>query len=238
MGLSRVSCQGDARSRAPSRQTWGKRMGGPRRAGLVRLHDVYVRRIQTYATSADNGTTSSSAGLNFWSFDTIGECRKFQRQFFTGRRASGDLAFGLPFGMLKSGKDTARVAKSPAEGFRAIEKISAGEDGLSMETEDIRWIETLNTRAESAGPLGFLSTRWRRIVQRLPYYNRYPESGKKMGALAIMAVARRMANPSARADMLQKLFDARDDDGKPLSPVELAAEAMVLIVAGSDTIAK
>ena len=140
--------------------------------------------------------------------------------------------------MLKSGKDTARVAKSPEEGFRAIEKISAGADGLSIETEDIRWIETLSTRAEANGPLGFLSPRWRRFIQRMPHYNQHPEAGKKMGALAIMAIARRMANPDARPDMLQKLFDARDDNGNPLSPAELAAEAMVFIVAGSDTIAK
>ena len=38
--------------------------------------------------------------------------------------------------------------------------------------------------------------------------------------------------------MLQRLLDARDDDGKPLSPEELSAEAFVLIVTGSDTIAK
>lgn len=140
--------------------------------------------------------------------------------------------------MLKSGKDIARVAKSPAEGFRAIEKIAAGEEGLSMETEDIPWIETLSTRFEANGPLGFLSSGWRRVMQRLPYYNHSPESGKKLGALATMSVARRMANPDARPDMLQKLLDARDDVGNPLSPTELAAEAMVLIIAGSDTIAK
>ena len=140
--------------------------------------------------------------------------------------------------MLKSGRDTARVAKSPEEGFRAIEKISSGVDGLSMETEDIPYIEVLCTRTETNAPLGLLPPWLRLVIRRLPKYNNHSSAGKKLGALAVMAVARRMAKPDPRPDMLQKLLDARDDDGNPLSSAELSAEAMVLIVAGSDTIAK
>ncbi|KAH9924737.1 cytochrome P450 [Fomitopsis serialis] len=158
--------------------------------------------------------------LNFWAFDTI-----------------GDLAFGLPFGMLKAGKDVARVAKNPEEGYKAIEKFSEGADKLSIEEEDIPYIEVLSTRAEAIAPLAFISRTWQTILQQLPGYGSNRPASKKLAALSIMAVARRLANPSGRPDMLQKLLEARDDDGKPLSPVELSAEAFVLIVAGSDTIA-
>ena len=61
----------------------------------------------------------------------------------------GDLAFGLPFGMLKSGRDTAKVAKSPEQGFRAIELITKNGGTLSIEEEEIPYIECLSTRAET-----------------------------------------------------------------------------------------
>ncbi|KZT65615.1 cytochrome P450 [Daedalea quercina L-15889] len=158
--------------------------------------------------------------LNFWAFDTI-----------------GDLAFGLPFGMLKSGKDTAKVAKSSEEGFKAIERISQGGDALSIEEEDIPYIEFLGTRAEANARLAWLPPMWRLILQRLPAFHGNMTASKKLVALSVMAVARRVANPNPRQDMLQKLLDARDEEGNPLRPEELSAEAFVLIVAGSDTIA-
>ncbi|TFY63011.1 hypothetical protein EVJ58_g3490 [Rhodofomes roseus] len=135
---------------------------------------------------------------NYWAFDTI-----------------GDLAFGYPFGMLKSGRDIARVAKNPEEGFKAIEKMSQGCGELSIEEEEIPYIEILTVTTATRRPV------------------------KKLAALATMAVARRMANlnSSGRPDMLQKLLEVRDDEGNPLKPEELGSEVIVLIVAGSDTIA-
>jgi len=204
---------------------------------LLRQWDYLASRVQE--TQHGGGPTKGQLGsttwnvqndrvwidcmpwLSFWAFDTI-----------------GDLAFGLPFGMLKSGKDVARVAKNPEEGFKAIEKYSEGADKLSIEEEDIPYIEVLSQRSEAIAPLGCLSSRtWQMILQRLPRYSNNRTASQKLAALSIMAVARRLANPSGRPDMLQKLLEARDDDGKPLSPVELSAEAFVLIVAGSDTIA-
>ncbi|KAH9839883.1 cytochrome P450 [Rhodofomes roseus] len=176
------------------------------------------------AWSVENGCVwfDCMPWINFWAFDTI-----------------GDLAFGLPFGMLKSGRDTARVAKNPEEGFRAIEKITEGSGKLDIEEEDIPYVENLSTRAEINACLGWLPRAWQVILPRIPGsgFNSYSDASKKLASLSIMAVARRLANPSGRPDMLQKLLEARDDEGKPLSPVELSAEAFVLIVAGSDTIA-
>ncbi|KAI0708217.1 cytochrome P450 [Fomitopsis betulina] len=160
--------------------------------------------------------------FNFWSFDTI-----------------GDLAFGLPFGMLKSGRDIAIVAKSAEEGLKAIDTISNGGDALAVEEEEIPYGEYLSARAETNACLAWLPPMWARIMRKLPAFSgsSHALAGPKLAALSIMAVARRLANPDPRQDMLQKLLEARDEEGNPLSPQELSAEAFVLIVAGSDTIA-
>ncbi|EPS95052.1 hypothetical protein FOMPIDRAFT_1133122 [Fomitopsis schrenkii] len=158
--------------------------------------------------------------LNFWAIPLV-----------------SDLAFGLPFGMLKSGRDTAKVAKSAEEGFKAIDAISKGGDALAVEEEEIPYIEYLSARAETNACLAWLPPVWTRIVRKLPAFSGHALTGRKLAALSIMAVARRLANPNSRQDMLQKLLEARDDEGMPLSPQELSSEAFVLIVAGSDTIA-
>ena len=182
---------------------------------------------------------TTHAGLSFWAFDTIGRCiLTREAHALTLSCNIGDLVFGMPFGMVKAGKDMARVAKSFKEGFKAIEKLSKGSGELELETEDIPYIETLSTRAESNASLGWLSPTLRWVAQQLPAFRARPTASRKLNALAVMSVARRLANPNPREDMLQRLLDARDDDGKPLSPEELSAEAFVLIVTGSDTIAK
>lgn len=150
----------------------------------------------------------------------------------------GDLIFGMPFGMVKSGRDMARVAKSFEEGVKAIEKLSTESGELELETEDIPYIETLAAGAESNASLGWLSPPLRWLVQQVPALTARPAATKKLNAFTIMSIARRLANPNPRQDMLQKLLEAKDDDGKPLSPEELSGEAFTLIVAGSDTIAK
>lgn len=143
--------------------------------------------------------------------------------------------------MLKSGKDLAKAAKSPEEGFRAIEKVTKGTSGHALsavEEEEIPYIQYLNMRAETNAFLAWLPPVWQAVMKRLPGLSVNPHAAKKLAAMSIMAVARRLANPEPRSDMLQKLLDARDENGEPLSPEELSAEAFVLIVAGSDTIAK
>lgn len=150
----------------------------------------------------------------------------------------GDLAFGFPFGMLKSGRDTAKAAKYAGEGLKAIDTIAKGGDAFAIEEEEIPCIEYLSARAVTNVCLAWLSPIWTRIVGMLPGFSGHTPTGQKLAALSIMAVARRIANPNPRIDMLQKLLEARDEEGNPLSPQELSSEAFVLIVAGSDTIAK
>ena len=43
---------------------------------------------------------------------------------------------------------------------------------------------------------------------------------------------------SARNDLLRRLQEARDDQGKPMGQAELTAEALTQLIAGSDTTSK
>lgn len=144
----------------------------------------------------------------------------------------------MPFGMIKTGKDVAKMAKSFEKGVRTIEKLSLEPGELELETEDIPCIKTLSVSAESNAGLAWLSPPLRWLVQQVPALCARPAATKKLNGLAIMSIARRLANPSPRQDMLQKLLEAKDDNGKPLGPEELGGETFTLIIAGSDTIAK
>ncbi|PCH44271.1 cytochrome P450 monooxygenase [Wolfiporia cocos MD-104 SS10] len=157
--------------------------------------------------------------FSYWSFDTI-----------------GDLAFGSPFGMLSAASDTVRVAKSVKASLATFGTSSNAEE-FGFETEEMAIEKVLNERGHLITILGWLPEYWRRIVQMLPAYRFGMEAAPKMAGLAVAAVGKRLNNPAAREDMLNRLLDARDENGKPMSPEELSAEAFVLIIAGADTTA-
>jgi len=138
--------------------------------------------------------------------------------------------------MLPAAKDTARVASSTKAALDAIARSSDGEQS-DIQTEEIPVIETLSSRADALACLAFLPKRWQRLVGRLPQFRRGVDAAPKLAGLSIAAVARRLAQPEAKEDMLRRLLEARDDDGKPMGPEELSAESFLLIIAGADTVA-
>jgi len=143
--------------------------------------------------------------------------------------------------MLSAAKDTVQTTKYAKAGMEAIARASAGhaQGTHSHETEDMQVIEVLSARVEEVICLGVLPAYWRPLVGRFLRYRSglgY-ETAPKLAGLAVAAVARRLANPDPREDMLRRLLEARDDEGKPLGPEELSAEAFALIIAGADTTA-
>lgn len=86
--------------------------------------------------------------------------------------------------------------------------------------------------------MGVLPPSWRPLVCHLPWYSQGQKDVKSLAGIAIMAVAKRLQNPTDRVDLLSKLQDARDSDGNPLGREELTAEALTLLIAGSDTTSK
>lgn len=144
----------------------------------------------------------------------------------------GDLAFGAPFGMLEAAKDIAVVPKNQEDAMK-----SYGTDKLT-EVIEIPAVKILNGRGEYSMSMGVLPPWWRPFVKKIPWYRQGQADVKALAGIAIMAVAKRLATPTDRVDLLSKLQEARDSEGKPMGPEELTAEALTLLIAGSDTTSK
>ena len=146
----------------------------------------------------------------------------------------GDLAFGSPFGMIAAAKDSAPVAKSSEQGISVY-----GQDPSKCETTSIPAIKILNDRGEYSASMGTLPPWLRPVVKRyVPWYSRGSAAVKNLSGLAVAAVAKRLALPAYRTDLLSKLQQGKDDDGNPMGMQELTAEALTQLIAGSDTTSK
>ncbi len=86
--------------------------------------------------------------------------------------------------------------------------------------------------------MGVLPAWWRPLVRQLPWYRNGSKDVQSLAGIAIMAVAKRLAMETDRVDLLSKLQAGRDGDGNPMSREELTAEALTLLIAGSDTTSK
>ncbi|KAG6839759.1 hypothetical protein C0991_011914 [Blastosporella zonata] len=162
-------------------------------------------------------------GVNYLAFDIV-----------------GDLAFGAPFGMIEAAKDVAKVPKTRSED-EAMSSYSTNSSPSDLETAEVPAVQILNGRGEFSMALGVLPLWWRPIAKMIPWYRRGSEDVKTLAGIAIMAVKKRLAaeaemgGAGARVDLLAKLRSARDAEGNEMSREELTAEALTLLIAGSDT---
>ncbi|KAH8101888.1 cytochrome P450 monooxygenase pc-bph [Cristinia sonorae] len=141
----------------------------------------------------------------------------------------GDLAFGFPFGMLQSCRDAAPVAVSHEEaiaGYGADDKL---------EVKYLPAVQVINDRGTYSASMGVLAPWMRPIAKKLPWFNKGSQAVKSLAGIAIAAVAQRLKTPSDRRDLLGKLQEGKDDEGKPMGKEELTAEALTELIAGSDT---
>lgn len=133
----------------------------------------------------------------------------------------GDLAFGAPFGMLRSGADIAEVRSSPE-----AEPIYAPA------------IEILNRRGEVSATLGCMPG-LKAYAKWLPdpFFSQGLNAVANLAGIAIACVKSRLDNPPPidRKDLLARLMEGRDEKGEPLGREELTAEALTQLIAGSDT---
>ncbi|KAF8069107.1 cytochrome P450 monooxygenase [Lyophyllum atratum] len=142
----------------------------------------------------------------------------------------GDLAFGAPFGMIEAAKDIAKVPKNQEGAMN-----SYGKEGGVVEEVSVPAVRILNGRGEYSMSLGVLPPWWRPLVRKIPWYRRGSADVKTLAGIAIMAVRKRLATPTDRVDLLSKLKAGRDSNGNPMGREELTAEALTLLIAGSDT---
>lgn len=132
--------------------------------------------------------------------------------------------------MIKAGKDIARVPKDHKSMLKAY--------GTETKEEEVRFIpaaKILTQRGEFTMSLGSISPLLRPIFRRLPGWRHGGEDVKNLTGIAIAAVAKRLAIPTERNDLLSKLLTARDGDGNPLCREELTAEAITLLIGGAET---
>jgi benzoate 4-monooxygenase len=133
--------------------------------------------------------------------------------------------------MIAAAKDSAPVAKSHAQGISVY-----GQDSGKCETVSIPAIQILNDRGEYSASMGVLPPWLRPVVKRyIPWYSRGSDAVKNLAGLAVAAVAKRLASPAYRSDLLSKLQEGKDEDGNPMGRAELTAEALTQLIAGSDT---
>ncbi|KAJ3753813.1 cytochrome P450 monooxygenase pc-bph [Lentinula raphanica] len=146
----------------------------------------------------------------------------------------GDLAFGAPFGMIKACKDTAQI---PASESSAELADSKGEVAI----KEIPAVKILNGRGEYSMSMGVLPPAYRPFAKKIPWFAAGAADVKALAGIAIIAVRKRLAAQEAgtlsvrKTDLLEKLQRGKDEDGKPMGREELTAEALTLLIAGSDT---
>ncbi|KAI8634371.1 cytochrome P450 [Xylariaceae sp. FL1651] len=170
--------------------------------------EMFVNRWDELADKSPRGDKTAHVDclkwFNYVAFDTI-----------------GDLAFGAPFGMLRSGADIAEVRTS-----------------LTAKPIYAPAVEILNRRGEVSATLGCLPTikpyaRWLPD----PFFSKGLTAVENLAGIAIARVKERLDNPPDinRKDLLARLQEGRDEKGEPLGFQELTAEALTQLIAGSDT---
>lgn len=148
--------------------------------------------------------------------------------------------------MLLAARDSAPVALSTEDAIKSYG--SAGGDAGRVVS--IPAVKILNDRGEFSASLGTVPPRWRALVKAyVPWFRRGNQAVKHLAGIAVMAVKTRLEADAAagedskledadRTDLLSKLQRGKDDEGKPMGPEELTAEALTQLIAGSDTTSK
>ena len=134
--------------------------------------------------------------------------------------------------MIEAGRDLATVPKNQEAAMNNYGSKTA------VDVIEIPAIQILNGRGEYSMSMGVLPPSWRPLVRHLPWYSQGQKDVKSLAGIAIMAVAKRLQNPTDRVDLMSGLQNATDSEGNLLGREELTAEALTLLIAGSDTTSK
>ena len=136
--------------------------------------------------------------------------------------------------MLKAAKDIAPVAKSQDDTMAAY-----GNEGANVDIEYFPAIQILNERGDYAASMGVLPPWVRPLLRKIhPWYRSGSVASGNLIGLAVAAVYQRLKTPTDRVDILSKLQQGKDDEGKPMGYRELTGEALTFLNAGSGTTSK
>ena len=140
--------------------------------------------------------------------------------------------------MVRNGRDAAPVAVDHKAVMESYGNSFADETKPTFAVREIPAVKILDKRSKYGPALGVLPSWVRPLIGRLPWYMKGKEAGKDLVGMAIAAVAKRLAFPTDRPDILAKLQQGKDEEGRPMGREELTAEAFAQLIAGSDTISK
>ncbi|KAI0337453.1 cytochrome P450 monooxygenase [Trametopsis cervina] len=144
----------------------------------------------------------------------------------------GDLVFDGPYGMTASVSDTAQIARS-----REAAMNSYGLEEAKLDYISIPVVKAAHGRSQYTIAIGVLPKWLRPLFKRLPWYSWRAEAMEHITTLAVTAVVRRLkkATEVRSNNILSRYLDATDENGQRMGKVELSAEAMTLLIAGTDT---
>ena len=136
--------------------------------------------------------------------------------------------------MIRAAKDVAPVAKSQTNAMAAY-----GNEEVKVDIEYFPAVKILNDRGDYSASMGVLPPWIRPLLKKFhPWYRKGSVATANLAGLAIAAVSKRFKTPTDRVDLLSKLQEGKDDEGKPMGRPELTAEALTQLIAGSDTTSK
>jgi benzoate 4-monooxygenase len=142
--------------------------------------------------------------------------------------------------MIRAARDTAPVAIKQEAAMASYGEVDEKGDACTrVEVIDVPAIKILNERGEFTSALGTFPA-WSRLAisHLVPWFSKRNVSASNVAGIAIAAVAKRLANPTDRSDLLSKLQQGKDENGNLMGREELTAEAQTLMIAGSDTTSK
>jgi len=144
--------------------------------------------------------------------------------------------------MLQAGADVAPVAVDNEAAMAQYGSKGAGGDNIKVKL--IPAVAILNSRGDFSASMGVLPPWIRPWIKKLPWYARGNQAVKDLAGIAVAAVGKRLASDAKMAelgientktDLLRRLQQARDDEGRQMERAELTAEALTQLIAGSDT---
>ncbi|EWY99888.1 hypothetical protein FOYG_03817 [Fusarium oxysporum NRRL 32931] len=132
----------------------------------------------------------------------------------------GDLAFGAPFGVLNKGSEDV-------------------EFDTEKGTQSLPVITSLSTRSEIAATVGALPEikpylKW----SPDPFFRQGLHGMNNLRTLGTSRITDRLNNPppaDREKDLLERVREGRDHKGQPFGKGELIAEALTVLIAGTDT---
>ena len=123
--------------------------------------------------------------------------------------------------MLNAATDVLPLVKPPSDGA-----VTSGDRGAKAEHLPI--LRVIHKRGHYVSSLGVLPTWVWPILRRIhPWYRAGSAAAVNFTRLAITVVSQRLETPTDRVDVLDKLIQGKDDEGKPMGLLEQIGRAHV-----------